>query len=111
MHRRGGVIYVSFQRRMTRVSRSKPSTLTLPVERNRRPPKRRGLLDPARAERAQDVAVGEDRDVAVDRPGSPRRRGRSGPPTSAGVSPSGTPSRHRYQPGCFSRISGVVMPS
>ena len=69
-----------------------------------------GEVDPARAEHAQDVAVGEQRDVAAA--SSARAITRSArSPTWSSVSPPGTPSRHRYQPGRRLRISSVVRPS
>ena len=105
-----GVSYVSFQRRTTRVSRSYPSTLTLPVERNRRPPKRTGSSS-QRAPSARRMwpwaKIATSPSTA--RISSMTRSHRA--ETSAGVSPFGTPSRHRYQSGWSSRISGVVMPS
>ena len=70
-----------------------------PSPRCRRPPKADGLLDPARRERAQDVAVGER---------ARRRRRRRAPRATtlsaagadrSGVSPPGQPSRHRNQSG------------
>ena len=71
-----------------------------------------GLLHPARRERAQDVAVADERDVAVGgedlglEQAVAARLARL-----SGDSPPGQPSRHRYQSGRAARISFVVRPS
>ena len=71
-------------------------------------PRSGGELEPARAEDAQDVAVGEQRDVAVRPPARGRSRGRRARRRAASVSPPGA--SHTDQPGRSSRISAVVRP-
>ena len=69
-----------------------------------------GLLHPARREGAKDVAVADERDVAVGGEDLLEQAVERAW-TSAGNSPPGQPSRHRYQSGRAARISFVVRPS
>ena len=67
--------------------------------------------DPAGGEHAQEVSVGEQRDVAAPRPARARSRGRRGRRPARRSRRPGAPSAHTLQPGRSSRISGVVRPS
>src|SRR4051794_10085598 len=105
-----GVIYVSFQSRTTRTSRSKPSTHTLPVERYSRPPKPTGSsTHRAASARRMWPCANAATSPSTDRISSMTRSHRAA--TSSAVSPFGTPSRQRYQSGRSERMSAVVIPS
>ena len=106
--RRPSRAHYVFQRAITRVSRSNPSSEIDAVSSAKLAP-RSAAVDPAGGEHAQDVAVGEDRDVAAggQRAGD-HAAARS--PAWASISPPGEPSRHSVQPGPLFRISGVVRP-
>ena len=66
---------------------------------------------PARHQHPQHVAVGEQRDVALDAARARAITRSTRAPTSAGVSPPGQPSRKMSQPGAVAWICAGVRPS